>query len=526
MDDEGRQPGISTAGWVVPGYEVMQVLPSVRVGVSRALAIRQIDGLKVQLSRVDVADAPDSNTAESGGPLERAMVAAAQISRIRHEHIIAMRDVIPVTDDSVGTCQLVVATAPASGGSLTTHLQQRGRLSLQQAITVVIPIGEALEHVHRAGLIHADLTSDGVVFARDGKPFLADIGIGQIAGVVPQDRPGFQGCLAPEVQEGYAPSVESDAYALGALVWHLVTGEPPGWVGSRADLDDLAGDLPREIRDLLTRALSTEPDRRPEVCEIVGQFRAAGPAAPLDLDFDPERDLTRDIPTRIRTMAARHPTSHRAPARRWHRGPAAMVAALALVAITLVAVTLVTVLPALHAGPGWRANSETAHSDAETLAAGSAGEDAATDSPPSKDADAADKPSSVASMSWREAVQGVLQARATAWESGDPDLLRQAHAADSEALAKDRADLLAATDSGAQFSGVEFIAQDVQVTDVSPEASDIAAAREFSADVVIERRPLEVVTGGEEPQVVPSSTEIVEVTLRRGPDGWRLWSWD
>lgn len=517
MDHDGRQPGMCAQGWVIPGYEVKQVWPSARVGVSRALAVREIDGLEVQLSRVDVVSASDSKSSYNGGALERAMAAAAQISRIRHEHIIAVRDVLPVAGENAGADQLVLATAPSSGGSLTTQLRHLGRLSLQQAITLVVPIGEALEHVHRAGLVHADLTSDAVLFARDGKPFLADIGIGQIAGTVPQERPGFEGCLAPEVHEGYPPSVESDAYAFAALVWHMVTGEPPGWVGGRADLDDLAGDLPRQIRDVLTRALSIEPDGRPEVGEILAEFRAAGPAEPLDLDAD----VGRDIPTRIRTMAARHPTSHRAPARRWGRGPAGVVAAVALVAITLVAV-----MAALLMGPDGRAVSQKVEGGAEIRAAGSTGEEMATGSRPSKDTDTEEKPSPDPSEPWQEAVQAVLQARATAWESGDPDLLRRAHAADSEAMTKDRADLLAATGSGARYRDVEFTAQDVQVTDIRPDASDITAAREFSADVVIARGPLKVLTDGGQSQVVPSSTEVVRVTLRRGPDGWRLWSWD
>ncbi len=539
MDHDHREHGDVARLGAIPGYRVTQGRRGCSARVGRALAVRTVDGLEVQLTCLDPVPPGGSAAFAGSASGERGMVLAAQISRIRDEHIIRIHDVLPLTDEATGHDRLVLATAMAQGGSLTSHLRHLGALSLGQAITLVVPIGEALQQVHLAGVVHAGLTSEAVLFARDGKPLLADIAIAQITGEPPTARPGFEGCVAPEVAEGYEPSVESDVYAFAALVWHMLAGEPPAWIGGRADLEDVAYDLPEPIRDILGRALAAEPDARPEVSEIVAQFHAAGPAEPIGVDTD----RARDVPTRIRAMAARHPTSHRAPARRPPRAAVAVVAALCLVAV-IAAVLFV---------PGLRGSSGNAAEGTDMLTVGSKGADpdhrdfvkalenglsvivnarddaASTERSTDEARREAEAKTSTTDQSQpgREIIQTVLRARADAWESGDPGRLSQALAADSEALATDRADLLAATDNGAQFRDVEFVAQDIEITGVVPTGRQgIAAADQFSAQVVIARGPLRVLTVGDKPQIVEPSSEVVQLTLRRGPEGWRLWSWD
>lgn len=516
MDDEHEGLDDNSELSVVPGYRVTRRLPTSSAALARALAVRAIDGLEVQLTFLNVTTRPEGEGMAPASSTPSGMVVAAQISRIRHEHLVRVHDVLAVSDQD----QLVLATAPALGGSLTRHLYAVGQLSLSQAITLVVPIAEALHHLHRAGVVHAGVTSDAVVFAGDSRPLLSDVGIAQIIGASSAAQPGRAGWMAPEVVEGYESSVESDVYAFTALVWQMLTGDTPAPIGEGSGPDPLVDDLPDPIRDVLHRGLAVDPETRPDLAEIVAAFQATGSAEPISVDAEPFGD----VPTRIRAMAARRPVSHRAPARRPSRGTTAMVAMILLVAVVVgVFVLQDAPTPAGPSAGGGETATATATSDDSDVIPASEDGRAVVEAAPATDR----AWQTQVSPSPDEIIGTVLRARATAWQSGDTERLRRAHAADSEALAKDTADLRAAVDTGAQFRGVEFGAREIEITELVPAGSqDFATATEFTVQAVVDRGPLLIVTAGEATQRVQPSSEVVRLTLRRGPEGWRLWSWD
>ncbi len=521
MDDE--HVGLDDRGGLCacPGYLVTQRLPTSFALVGRARALRAVDGLEVHLTCLVVTPHLEGDAVGRKASLHSGMVAAAQISRIRHEHLVRVHDVIPVTDEETAHDQVVLATALARGGTLSRHLDQVGQLSLSQTITLVVPIGEALQHVHRAGVVHAQLTSEAVVFTADGKPLLCDVGIPQITGTSPTAWPAGREWVAPEVLEGYESSVESDVYAFTALVWHVLSGDPPARIGGGGDLDERVADLPAAIREVLHRGLAVDPEARPDVAEIVAEFQAAGAAEPISVNAD----HLNDVPTRIRAMAARRPVSHRAPARRPPHAAAAIVAVLLLVAVVVGAFLL----------PDRRASLGDPMTGGGASAAGSTGYGTPeTPGTPvkaraSKTARVPDRTTVTTgpSTSPGDILARVLRARADAWQSGDPERLRQAHAAGSEALVQDLADLRSATVSGAQFRDVDFVAHDIEVTEVVPAGSrDLESASQFTAEATVDRGRLRVVNAEDQIRTVPPSSELVRFTLRRDPEGWRFWSWD
>ncbi|MGB3762077.1 MAG: protein kinase [Ornithinimicrobium sp.] len=526
MDEEHEgsdDRGVLTAP---PGYRVTRRLPPSSATLGRALAVRVVDGLEVQLTFLGVAPGAEGEGVARASSVQSGMVVAAQISRIRHEHLVRVHDVIPVIDQRTAQDQVVLATARARGGSLTRHLYAVGRLSLSQATTVVVPIAEALHHLHRAGVVHAAVTSDAVVFAGDSRPLLADVGIPQITGTSPTAQPGRQGWVAPEVVEGYESSVESDVFAFTALVWQLLTGDTPARVGEGSDRDPMVEDLPEPIRDVLHRGMAVDPETRPDLAEIVAAFRAAGAAEPISV----KADAWSDVPTTIRAMAARRPVSHRAPTRHPSRAATAMVAMMLLVAV--VVWVLVLQDSRTPVGPSAGGPTPTATPTAKATATADDRGDVIATSDDMRDVGEAAAPPERAAQTRRpqspgEIIDTVLRARATAWQSGDPQRLRRAHAPDSEALAKDTADLRAAVDTGAQFRGVEFGAREIEVTELTPaDSQDLETATQFTAHAVVDRGPLRIVTAGRETQRVQPSSDLVRLTLRRGPEGWRLWSWD
>lgn len=519
----------------IPGYDVAQALVALSgdPGIWRGRARRMADGMEVTLTAVSLADRSQRPPHSDEG----ALALAARLSRIRHAHLARIHDVVPGADVSGEQEYVALATSVLEGGLLTTLIARRGSLSLGELITLVCPLAEALQHVHLSGAVHGRLTTEAVWLTDQGMPLLVDVGIDDIRGASAITRTGFEGCVAPEVLEGFAASPESDAYALAALAWQVLTGEPPGWVGVREDLSELAGDVTAPVCEMLTRALSPEPDERPQLGEMIREFRAAGTAMPIDIR---DGDVGYDVPARIRAMATRRPSGHRAQVRRPRWVIGALVAGCVMFALMVLA-WWVSGLLAASADPAASSRAGGTLTQSAPTSAATGAPTMAPDLP-----HPADLKTPASAGEGSRVIQEVLEARARAWESGDPTELGKAHAATSAALAADRSDLVAAAKLGTRYEGLAFVAEDVEILDVrsrqtqstekpttheSPSEGSqgredrIKGASEFTARVTVHRSPLTVTTRDGYEQRLDSSRETVTMTLRRGPAGWRLWAW-
>jgi len=144
------------------GYDVDQLIGfggSGEVWRARELATGHV----VALKRLRGA----TPTSIEGDPLRRE---AALLASVQHEHVVALRAVVP-TDEG-----LVLVLDYASGGSLAALLAARGRLSAGEVVTIGAPLAQALSDVHSRGVSHGDITPSNIVFDSDGKPLLADLG--------------------------------------------------------------------------------------------------------------------------------------------------------------------------------------------------------------------------------------------------------------------------------------------------------------------------------------------------------------
>jgi eukaryotic-like serine/threonine-protein kinase len=103
----------------------------------------------------------------------------------------------------------------------------------KEAVEIVLQIAQALQHAHRRNLIHRDIKPANIVLTKDGIAKLADLGMARVTGdqaAAPQEK-GAQGTpyyMAPE-QIRNRKDIDSrvDIYALGATLFHMVTGRPP-----------------------------------------------------------------------------------------------------------------------------------------------------------------------------------------------------------------------------------------------------------------------------------------------------------
>jgi hypothetical protein len=105
----------------------------------------------------------------------------------------------------------------------------RGRPA-QEIAKTLLPIADALGHVHRSGVVHRDVKVANVLCDREGVPKLADFGVASLAGGADGLRGGGSPLTSsPQQLAGEAAHPGDDLYGFGALLYELITGRPPFW---------------------------------------------------------------------------------------------------------------------------------------------------------------------------------------------------------------------------------------------------------------------------------------------------------
>src|SRR5262249_20157034 len=119
------------------------------------------------------------------------------------------------------------------GGSLAQALAGTPQPA-RQAAELVVELADALHAAHRAGIVHRDLKPANILLTADGTPRIADFGLaphfdGELALTLSGARVGTPSYMAPEQVVGNAAVIgpAADIYALGALLYEMLTGRPP-----------------------------------------------------------------------------------------------------------------------------------------------------------------------------------------------------------------------------------------------------------------------------------------------------------
>ncbi|MFC1706700.1 protein kinase [Planctomycetota bacterium] len=178
--------------------------------------------------------------------------------------------------------RLYLATELVEGGDLREVVEERGRIDEVEALRLVRSVLEALGHAHRHGLIHRDVKPANVLLTLRGVPKLADLGLvrGRGSGAAQftdsGETLGTPSYLSPEQARGQKDlDIRCDLYAVGATLFHLLTGRPP-FCGRNIestleahlfepapDPGERCPDLSLGVRRLVTDLLQKDRNQRP-----------------------------------------------------------------------------------------------------------------------------------------------------------------------------------------------------------------------------------------------------------------------
>ena len=270
-------------GAVVGSYLLVEKLASGGFGViwrARSIASGHEVAIKILHEHLMVSS-------EAVARLERE---AEAIAAIDHPNVVEVFEYNQLED---GRPYIVMELL--EGRDLHGHLRARGPMSPARALEVITAVGEAVAAAHQLGIVHRDIKASNVVLPADGgsRIVLIDFGLAKLLEsqgpelTASRSTIGTPSCISPEQIRAESVDHRADIYALGALAYHILTGEPPFADGtaltihymhlySRRPRPSSRVDVPRLLDDVVIKAMAKDPaDRYASVAELVEAFAAA-----------------------------------------------------------------------------------------------------------------------------------------------------------------------------------------------------------------------------------------------------------
>jgi serine/threonine-protein kinase len=250
------------------------------------------------------------------GRFIREAKAAASLS---HPNIVAVQD---QGWNQSGVPAVFIVMELVEGHTLRDYIYERGKLTVDDALSFIEPVLSALAAAHNVGIIHRDIKPENILISKEGRVKIADFGLarGNMLGTTMTAESsvilGSVSYLSPEqVQRGVADS-RSDVYAAAIVIFEMITGEKP-FAGDTPIqiaymhvnekiplLSSKVKGVPEALESLVARATSTNPDERPrDAGEFLTELeRVRGEIDPkrkqmslqLDLPIAPIREEVRD----------------------------------------------------------------------------------------------------------------------------------------------------------------------------------------------------------------------------------------
>ncbi|MFC3500547.1 protein kinase [Micromonospora krabiensis] len=197
---------------------------------------------------------------------------ARMLAALRHPGVVAVHDVGQAVLADGGRVDYLVMEY-VDGEPLGGWIGRAGRLDAASTMSVVAQAADALHAAHLAGIVHRDVKPGNLLVKPDGRVVLVDFGIARsraMAGLTAANMVlGTASYMSPEQAAGQPVSSAADVYALGAVAYFCLAGQPP-----------FVGENPLEValRHVQDEPAPLPPGTPPAVVELVARAMAKSPA--------------------------------------------------------------------------------------------------------------------------------------------------------------------------------------------------------------------------------------------------------
>jgi serine/threonine protein kinase len=245
---------------------------------------------------------PRESLGKEVNALERFKKELETIASLEHPAIV------PVYDVGEEDGQPYFVMRYMAGGSLSILIQE-GKFSIQDTARIIERITVALDHAHRQGIIHRDIKPDNILFDLNDNPYISDFGVAKLTEVSIDERTesrvvGTPGYMSPEQAYDEHVDARSDVYALGVVIYQMLSGRSIQRFSTNTSLDkvrayveqptpeilEVIPGLPPEVDAIIKRAMARDKDDRfPNAIELAralnqvafGEDRLLNPSATL-----------------------------------------------------------------------------------------------------------------------------------------------------------------------------------------------------------------------------------------------------
>ncbi len=201
--------------------------------------------------------------------LERFTREVEVITQLEHPHIL------PIIDYGEAEGVPYIAMRYLGGGSLEQRLR-RGSPPLSEILKPMRQIAQALDHAHGQGVIHRDLKPGNIMLDESGNAYLSDFGIARVLGsqLTGSLIVGTPAYMSPEQANGLPLDGRSDIYALGVVLFEMLTGRSPYDAETpmamllkhisepMPPVRQFNPAIPAEVEQVISRATAKNPDSR------------------------------------------------------------------------------------------------------------------------------------------------------------------------------------------------------------------------------------------------------------------------
>ncbi len=207
------------SGRTIGGYQLAEV-----IGHGGAAVVYR--AFQPQLERWVAVKVLDIQDAGGYQFLQRFRREAHAIANLRHPNILNVHDY----GEDQGYAFIVMEYV--EGGSLKERMRQGLPLACEEALALIVPVGEALAYAHSKGIIHRDVKPGNILLARPDWPLLADFGLVRVVEAPqkltqPGSILGTVAYLSPQQVAGEEVDQRTDVYSLGVVLYELLTGQLP-----------------------------------------------------------------------------------------------------------------------------------------------------------------------------------------------------------------------------------------------------------------------------------------------------------